>query len=99
MSNWQLGAPFVGVAEDERKGKVNLTLRLCPSLTNRFLEKGRGVEVPSSSPTVNKLSVNENRDDIGPLSALLPYQNYEDKITLLKILMKLLAFSTGLIFF
>lgn len=75
MSNRQPGAPLLGIAEDERKGKVNLTLRLCPA----FREEERELEVLSSSPTVNKLCVRENA---GPLSALLPYQNCEDKIAL-----------------
>lgn len=56
MSNRQPGAPLVGIAEDERKRKVNLTLCLCPA----FKEGERELEVLSSSPTVNKLCVDEN---------------------------------------
>lgn len=99
MSNGQLGAPLVEIAEDERKGKVNLTLQLCPCLTKRLLEKERRVEMLSSSLTVNTLSVDENRENVGPLSALLPYQNYEDNISFLKMLIKLLTFPTSLILF
>lgn len=99
MSNRQLEAPLVGIGEDERKGKVNLTLHLCSCLRNRLLERERGVEMLSSSPTVKKLSVDENREDIGTLSTFLPYQTCKDKISLSKILIKLLKFPTGLIFF
>lgn len=49
------------IAEDKRKGKVSLTLHLCLSITIRLLERESGVEVWTSSPIINKLSVAENR--------------------------------------
>lgn len=72
MSNRQCGATFVRIAEDERNGEVKVTLCLCPCLTNRLSKREREVEVLSSSPTANKFSVDQNRMDLGPLSALLP---------------------------
>lgn len=56
------------------------------------------MELLSSSPTVKKFSVDENREGIGPLSTFLLYQTCKDKISLSKILIKLLKFPTGLIF-
>lgn len=82
----------------QKKGKVSLILNLCPLLTNRPLERESRVEMLPSSPPVKNLSVDENREAGGPLSALLPSQNCADRNSLLKILIKSLKISHWLNF-